>query len=301
MTTLQECGPRVVVDGPPPFPPRYGLLMAGSALVPGVRFVTPGAGPERWLNGVKAEPFPHHGGATWSQFDASGPSTKEVGDPEDELDFWPVTVYASDTCRSYRIDDDDEYRSRIELNLAAVESAVVANALLTGDGWPPAAPRLSDGGGEFPNANTAVSLPIALSLLEGAIARGRHGGVIHMSPIAASVLSGTGHVILSDPLDTKGQNVMATRLGTLVIPDQGYVDGATPAPSPGSHPAASSTQEWIYASGPIDVYRSTTFINPPELSQALNRSANTVTYQAERNYLVSWDNSIQAAVLANRT
>lgn len=306
--TQIACGPHAVIDGPPPLPPRYGLLQAAASLVPGVRFVTNEVGPERWLNGVEALPFPHHAGATHSPYDTSGSATKEVGDPQDAQPFWPLTVYVSDKCSTFRNDNDDEYRSRILTNLAAVESANVAHSILTGNGLPVASPRLSDGEGEFPNGNTAASMPLALAALEGAIARARRAGVIHMSPIAASILSGSGHILVHDPLNTREENVLRTVNGTLVIPDQGYVDGATPAPSPGSHPPASATQEWMYASGFVEVRRTETFINPPTLREALDTGlsatlgdSNTITYQAERYYLVSWDNTLQAAVLANRS
>lgn len=304
--TQINCGPYAVIDGPPPLPPRYGLLQAAASLVSDVRFVTSPAGPERWLNGAKVLPYPHHAGATHSRFDASGAATKEVGDAGDEAQFYPVTVYVSDQCSSYRVDDNDAYIARINANLAAVEGAVIAHALLTGDGLPAGSPRLSDGEGEFPEGNTAVSLPRALAALEGAIARSRRAGVIHMSPVAASILSGSGHILVHDPLNTREENVLRTVNGTLVIPDQGYIEGATPAPEgAGTHPVATPLQAWLYASGSIEVRRTETFVNPPTLEQALDTGlsasvggTNVITYQAERYYLVSWDNTLQAAVLA---
>lgn len=303
MSTQIYCGPYSVIDGPPTEPPKYGLLQAASALVPGVRFVNDN---DRWLNGADALPPVEHNGATHSPFDASGAPTKEIGDATDSQRFFPLTVYVPDKCSAFRAEDDAEYRARILARLAAVESANVANALLTGDGLPLASPRLSDGEGAFPVGNTAVSLPVALAQLEGAIARTRRRGVIHMSPIAATILSGSGHVFLLDPQGAKEQDVIFTRQGTLVIPDQGYIEGATPAPSPGTHPAASANQEWMYSSGFVEVRRTETFIQPPTLAEALDRGLtatlgdpNTITYLAERHYLVSWDTEAQAAVLAN--
>lgn len=302
--TQIACGPSAVIDGPPPAPPRYGLLQAAEKLLGGVRFVTDN---DRWLNSVKQLPYFHHAGATHSPFDQSGPATKEQGETDDEVQFWPLTVYVPGTCSAFRIEDEDEFQARININLAAVESAVVANAVLTGDGLPVGSPRLSDGQGTFPNGNTAATLPQAIAALEGAIARSRRAGIIHMSPIAASLLSAAGHVFMLDPSDARGQDVLMTRLGTLVIPDAGYIDGATPAPSPGSHPAPTATQEWIYASGFVDVRRTATFVSPPTLAEALDRglgatlgNPNTITFLAERYYLVNWDNTLQAAVLANR-
>lgn len=303
MTDMHNCGPYAVIDGPPPAPARYGLLQAAAALVPGVRFVSD---DDRWLNGVKALPYPQHLGATHSPFDTSGSSIKEDGEGADEQKFFPFTAYVADKCSAYRLDDDAAYQARIMTRFASVESPQVAHALLTGDGLPVGSPRLSDGEGEFPVGNTAVSLPQALGLLENEIARARRAGVIHMSPRAATLLAGTGHVFMLDPQGRNAQDVIYTRMGTLVIPDQGYVDGATPAPSPGSHPAPSTNQEWLYASGPIELRRSDTYMNPPTLAEALDRGLgatngepNTITYRAERDYLISYDNLLQAAVLAN--
>lgn len=304
--TQIACGPYAVIDGPPPAPPRYGLLQAAEKLLAGVRFVTDG---DRWMNGVKQLPYFHEPGSTWSTFDQSGPAAKDAADGEDEQQFWPLTVYVPGTCSAFRMADEAEFRTRININLAAVESAVVANALMTGDGLPLASPRLSDGGGEFPNGNTPLTLPQAIAALEGAIARSRRAGIIHMSPIAASLLSAAGHIFMFDSADQRGQDVLMSRLGTLVIPDAGYIDGAAPAPDGlVVHPPASATQEWMYASGFIDVRRTATEVMPPTLAQALDTgmsaslgNTNTITFLAERNYLVNWDNTLQAAVLANRS
>lgn len=300
---LIGCGPLVTVDGPPPFPPRYGLLQAAAAAVAGVRLVPNDAGPERWLNGVEMLPYPQHAGAVHSPYNEGSPTNeKEVGDPVDDApQFWPVTVYVADRCNAYAVGNDAAYRDRIMLQLAAVESARVARSLLTGDGFPAGSPRLSDGGGTFPNNDFAVSLPRALSMLEGEIAASGRGGVIHMSPIALTLLAGQGHIIEPDPLNLRGSDVLRTKWGTLVIPDAGYVVGSTPT----GHAAPSPSQEWLYATGPVDVRRTETFINPETVAEALDRglgatagNTNTISYQAERHYLVAWDNTIQAAVLA---
>lgn len=305
MTDVQNCGPYAVIDGPPPVPARYGLLQAAAALVPGVRFVPD---DERWGNGVDMLPYPQHLGATHSPFDHSGAATKEDGTASEDERFYPLAAYVADKCSAFRISDDAAYKARIYARLASVESPLVAHAMLTGAGLPASSPALSDGGGTFPNGNTAATLPQALAMLEAEIARARRAGVIHMSPRAASILSGSGHVFMLDPLGRNEQDVIYTRLGTLVIPDQGYVDGSTPSPSPGSHPAPTAGQEWIYASGFIEIRRTPTFMNPPTLQEALDRGLgatngepNTITYRAERYYLVSWDNLLQASVLASYT
>jgi hypothetical protein len=42
-------------------------------------------------------------------------------------------------------------------------------------------------------------------------------------------------------------------------------------------------------------------IMPDELSQALNRAENIVTYRAERDALIDWDTQLQVGVLVDRS
>jgi hypothetical protein len=88
-----------------------------------------------------------------------------------------------------------------------------------------------------------------------------------------------------------------------VVPDFGYAPGADPV----GHAAAGATEEWAYATGPIDIRRSEMFTLPERVDQALDRSVgatngspNTITYRAERYYLPIWDTAVQAAVLIDR-
>ncbi len=67
------------------------------------------------------------------------------------------------------------------------------------------------------------------------------------------------------------------------------------------------TEEWAYATGPVDIRRSEIFTTPDTLAQALDRSLgasnsrpNTITYRAERYFAVDWDSALQAAVRIDR-
>jgi hypothetical protein len=158
---------------------------------------------------------------------------------------------------------------------------------------------------EFPWGDSPTSLANAIALLELEIALSGRQGLIHMSPAAA--VAGSASHILAD----LNIGVLRTINGTVVVPGYGYAAGATPAASdgfPGGHTdPATITQEWIYASGPVDVRRSDIFTLPETVAEALDRGLgatqdvpNAITYRAERYELVDWDTTVQAAVLIDR-
>lgn len=310
MTSILGCGPTLGVDGPPPFRPLYGLLQAAEAQVPGVRFVPADPGAPRWENGIAAHPYPAHPGAIHTPFyDGTGPNVKDDGDASEIPEFWPVTVYEADTCTANIVGPTAafaDFKDRLLIKFAVTEGPTVAHAFLTGEGAPVAAATPGDSNVDILASGAAQTLQVGLAALEGAIADAHMGGVIHMSPMAALLLSAAGHIIRPDPLNTRNQNVLRSGVGTLIVPDQGYADGATP--SGGSNPTA--TQEWMYATGPVDIRRDEIQTIPETIREALDRGltsgatngqANSVTVRVERNYLVSFDNTIQAAVLVNRS
>lgn len=281
------------IDGPLPLAPLYGLLQAAGAPAAGVRIVTDAdsAGVERWLNGVQVYPYPVDTGevfdpcATGSEFSAKSP-----GSPVPLPEFAAMTIVEPITCTARGIGNQDAYKARASVVLSAIESSIVAREFLTGDRFP-AQPHLADGAGAFPNGDTATSFPNGLAYLEELIALTGRQGLIHVSPqmlTSAAAKSGWW-------FDSKGQ-VIRTIAGTVVIPDAGYAGGSQPT----GHAAATGTEEWIYATGPIDIRRSEIFVMPPRVEQAVDRALNDVTYYAERYYLVDWDTVLQAAVLVDR-
>lgn len=289
-------GPLARVEGPPPIPPLYGLLQAAAAPVSGVRIVTDADEGERWINGVQVYPYPVNLAEVWDSCrSGSTGGTKASGDERPLPEFGAMTVYLADSCTAYQVTNQDEFRARAATAMAAVEGAAVEREFLTGDELL-LNPHLSDGNGTFPNGDTATSPVNAIALLEGEIAASGRLGVIHVSPLLAIFLD-SARVIHRDG------GVLKTANGTLVIPGFGYVDGDTPA----SHTGAGAGEEWIYATGPIDIYRSEIFIMPETLAEALDRGMgatndrpNSFTYRAERYYLVDWDTAVQAAVLVDR-
>lgn len=248
---------------------------------------------QRWINGAAIYPYPVGPALAWNACAlASDAVVKNDGADLPNPEFGAMTIYLAETCTSYKIPSQEEFRARAVLALSVMEGAAVATEFLTG-GVLPLNPHLADGNGTFPNANTVTSPLNALALLEGEIAVSGKAGLIHMSPQMLTVLRS------QYAMDDKG-GVIRTGNGTVVIPDAGYAVGANPA----GHPAASGTQEWIYATGPIELRRSEMFTTPDDVSEALDRGIdgkpNSITYRAERYWLATFDTEVQAAVLADR-
>lgn len=248
---------------------------------------------QRWINGVAVYPYPIGPALAWNACAvASEAVAKGDGAALPNPVFGAMTVYLAETCTAYQIPSQEEFKARALLALSVIEGAAVATEFLTGAVLP-LNPHLADGNGTFPNADVVTSPLNALALLEGEIAVSGKAGLVHMSPQMLTVLRSMY------AMDEKG-GVIRTGVGTVVIPDAGYAVGANPA----GHAAAAGTQEWMYATGPIELRRSEMFVTPEDVSQALDRGAggkpNSLTYRAERYWLADWDTEVQAAVLADR-
>ncbi len=291
-------GPLWRIDGPLRSPPVYGLLQAAAAPAAGVTLVTDvdGENVERWINGVELYPYPPGPAHVW---DPCAPASefveKEAGGELAHPQYGAMTVYLAETCTSYKVWNQEAFKARAMLALEAVEGAAVAQEFLTGQVMT-LNPHLADGNGTFPNGDVVTSPQAALALLEAEIAKSGQFGLVHMSPQMATVLANY-HVI-----DAVGK-VLRTKVGTVVIPDAGYVNGTTPK----GHAPAAGTEEWMFATGTIEVRRSARFTTPDDISQALDRGSgatagmpNSITYRVEEYALVTWDTDVQAAVLADR-
>lgn len=325
-------GPLWRVDGPLPLPPLYGLLSAAAAPAAGVRIVVDvdggaadlndlsstgetmeeliarlkaegilprNAGQERWLNGVEVYPYPPDTGDVFDTCapDGSSAATKGFGDDLEHPQFSAVTLYLAETCTSYKVWDQAAFKARAVAAFTAVESQLLARHFLTGEGLS-LNPHLADGEGVFPNSDAATTPLNGLALLTEQIALSGRQGLVHASPMYADALRERFAI------DNKG-GVIRTINGIVVVPDFGYAVGSTPT----GHAAATGTQEWIYATGPVDIRRSEIIVLPDDVSEALDRGtagsatngrSNSITYRAERHYLIDWDTEVQAAVLVDR-
>lgn len=306
------CIPTWPVDGPPPSPPRYSLVSSSRLIVEtdtgdgdtGAGLV----GIDRFLATIKLYGYPPDKAAGWNAFrEGSSVATKGVGTPPPTPQFQPVTLYLAESCSTFGIwggglseeEAQARFAGRAEAAMAAVESEALAREFMGGAvmGNPYLANGATNDTDHFPVGDTVEGFVSAAGILENAIQEltGR-AGVLHCSPRFAICLS-SRNMLWRDPRGPGGNEVLRTINGTLVVPDGGYVGES----QPDSHAAPTSDQEWIYATGPVEVRRSQTILLPNTVREAVDRADNTITYRVERYYTASWDTELQAAVLADLT
>ncbi len=332
-------GPLERIDGPLPIPPVYGLLQAMSAPASGVRMIVDtgdgdvmgvdisstgktieqaiaelkaagslpsNAGDLRWINGVEVYPYPPGQADAYNACGANSATdtTKSFGDELPHPQFSAITLYVAESCKSYKVWNQEEFKQRAVAALTAVQSSALARQLLTGEA-DPLSPFLADGQGTFPLGSTPTTAINALSIVEEYIGLTGQLGIVHCSPGYATSLLGRGFAV-----DDK-TGVIRTINGNIVIADAGYARGTTEPGygSPLHQTASTGWQEWIYGTGPIDIRLSEIFMIPEQVSQALDRGSNlgasmgrpnTFTYRAERYALATWDTELQVGVLADR-
>lgn len=128
----------------------------------------------------------------------------------------------------------------------------------------------------------AVSPLAGIATLEDALADVvPNGGLIHV-PWGLSAYLANFHLMIEEG------DRMFTPTGN------GYVLGAGyPGSGPGNVAAAPGTT-WIFATGPVAVWRSDMFMVPNELSESIDRSINDITVRAERYYAVGFSCAVLA-------
>lgn len=263
-------------------------------------YVPADAGRERWTSGVAVYPYPPDVPIVWDACANGSPAVeKGFGTQAPVPEFAALTLSEAITCTAQQVPNQAAFRARAVAALTATESYAVAREFMSGDHvlGPNGSPYLADTNCVLLNGSVATKPNHALQILEEAIAATGRLGIIHCSPMLATALLGQGFVIQ----DRTG--VIRTINGIPVIPDFGYVGASKP--DAGAAPTA--IQEWAYATGPVDLRRSDVFTTPDNVSEALDRGmgstndrTNSITYLAERYYVVDWDTVLQAAVLVDR-
>lgn len=285
---VQQVGPLFYVDGPPPRAPRYTLVGAAD--------INPET-DEHWANGIQVHGYVPDVACRWSSecdFDER-PAKNPQQNPNPLPEFGPLTVYLAETCSVKSImqgsqeESDAAFRQRARDVFAAVESGALERELWGGD-FLPDNPHLTSSFGEILNGDAATSALNGLALLEEAIADTNRAGVIHMTAGMAVTLSGYGNGVL---IPERGK--LYTINGTLVIPAYGYTGAA-----PDGAPDVTGSEEFAYATGPVEILRSGDFIMPPNLVEAIDREQNEITYRAERYYIAYWDTALLAGVRIDR-
>lgn len=289
-----------VVDGPPPQAPLYTLVGASRVITNDLDR----NGIPRWGNGVQVYGFPTGYADSWDPCSTGSDREKADGDPPPIPKFSSQVVPFAETCSSYGIwggdwdeaEAQERFVARVVAAMEATESASIERELMNGNALGTGeTPYLADGNGTFPWGDVATSVGNAIGVLEDAIASTGRRGWIHCSPAFATAAARKRLVQRDDRSGT-----LQTILGTVMVPGDGYVD----AIEPHDHAAPGATQEWVYATGPVDVRRDQIAILPDNVAAALDRGIggrpNSITYRAERLVVASWDTALQAAVLADR-
>ena len=272
---MAVAGPRLDLRGPLPVAPLHSLLNT-----PGVVVADDDAG--RWLNGVNLIGYPASVPLTWNACvaeDTTG-GIKEDGEAGDQAQFDPFVCYLPVTCSALSY---PYIRDWSEVVLEATYSYAVEQGLVGAieAGLTPN-PSLGDANVTVLGGGTAKSPLSALSYLENAIGATGRKGFIHATPAIISQLD-TDTFLNPDELITTN--------GNQVVSGDGYIG----ASANGVAPAAG--QDWMFASGPVEVRISPLAIT--DLRESLDRSDNVITFRAERWVLATWDTSLQVAVLVD--
>lgn len=280
-TTL---GPPIYLDGPLPVAQPFSLLQAAT-IVP--------TDSDRLGVGGAVWPYPPGLPTSWDGCSAGTFRTKADGEGWELPIFAAFTVYLPITCSSITAHAPG-FADRARAAFAATESFAVAYELARGHALP-LNPFLTDANLTILNAG-AVTPDVGLSYLEQAIGATGRAGMIHMDPATATSMNGSGGYGL-DLRPTSGGVLRTTANGTLVAVDGGYI-GANPS----LHAPAAAGQSWAFATGPVQIRRGGDIeIIADNIAQSMDRASNEVTFRAERDYLVTWDVALQAAVLVDWT
>lgn len=275
--------PVFFVDGPPPVAPRFRLTETLANLG-----WERSADSDHWMLGARMWAYSADLPFAWDPCSAGTFRVKDDGDPGATPDFGTFVAVVGETCSTLTVGvNQNAFAERARRVFDARESYAVEKELATGNALGDAFPKLQDA--TLLNSGTAVSSKAGLALLEDAIGATASGGIIHATP-------GTGSAWGEFRL-TESNGVLRTTVGTPVAVGDGYI-GVTPDDDAG---ALSTGQAWAFATGPMEMRRGALTILPGDVREAMDRENNTVTYRAERPYLLTWDDTFLVAVLIDWT
>ena len=275
-------GPRAPIIGPLAEPPRVGLIAQAR--------VIDDDNQSRWWNSFSFEPE-NCGANRGIQDPCDANETKSLTGSEDIVTIEPYVIWAGDRCSSFGWNARD-YEARARRLLLACQSAQVEDEFWTGtkstaEGW---------GNQHLANSATAdvvtpgaaQSPQLALRCLEQYLAECACGarGMIHATRQMVSAWSENGLV------RREGGQILTIN-DTIVVSGAGY-DGS----SPDGEPAASGSV-WAYATSIVTVRLSPIIVNPERIDDALDRTANTIEYRAERLAAAYWDGCCHGAARVN--
>lgn len=296
----------VLVEGPAPQPPLYRLTDAATLIQMGE--------DEHYLLGLAVRSYPCDHPHAWdwiNHLNDDGTSTKVTIQATPSPVFRGFTVYIREQCNTRGL-GAQAFAERVDAIFPAIEAYAVEREFWTGTTIPEE-PHLAGaiplpGGADttiFPTANVAQTAIEGLARLEAEIAKTGRRGFIHAAPSLVTYWASRQLVHKENGTPP----TLQTMLGTTIVPGYGYETAAGPTAGGGVIPegrvAATGTQEWAFATGPIEIRRTADIEITPDateaaLAQAIDRANNLIAYEASRNYIFDWDACFKAAVLIDR-
>ena len=240
----------------------------------------------RWdTGGIEYGPTGCAGGGV---FDPCAVSSLTVAARPSSVLVNPFGVWAGDRCSSWGFEEAD-YEGRARSLLEASESKSIAAELWSGtqaiaSGWSNA--RLASPASDVVNVSDGpLGVVNALACLERGLASCSTGerGTIHATRDVVTHWQAAGLLHREGPL-------VLTVNDTIVVPDAGY-----PGTGPNGEPAVTGSV-WAYGTGLVTIYRGPIDVTPTTMREALDRSANTVTFRASRLAMATWDQCCHLAV-----
>jgi hypothetical protein len=289
--------PPYVVDPPALAPPAHGFVVSAQP-APADAYRD-----DRWQAGIVVRPLGCNEPVVRRYSCTTPPLAPTPIARPGELAFEPVQIQIADSCDSKGYTAAN-FGPRVRAMVEAATSKAIEKDLWTGSGGTggfflrnpvtltqvvnaPATP------GNNPNtqAVSAVDPDVALAALSQALSDCGVGakGMIHLPAHIAE--------LVAIHLNTEGQRLVTRTRGDVAVVGSGY-PGSGPTGHPQATPPAGTA--WAYAtSGIFNLLLSDTMIFPGTLTEALDRSTNTITYTAERWALVYGNECCTYAVLVN--
>jgi len=269
-------GPYQRVEGPRPSAPPFGLVASATNVI---------EPDSRWENGIVIDRYPCGTSSGFDECADDSPPKESGGEPSPlpQPEFRALTVYHADSCSSIGLGPTREFTQRLELLLESTQHRTIEREFE--DGAITGNPALRDPTATVLNLGNPTDIISGLAFLEQAIADSGRSGFIHV-PVASFVWMSRLGLLTRDSLGR-----MRTPGGNIVVRGTGY----TGLPPVGQPPLAAG-EEFLYATGPVEIRMSGIEIMPRTISEALDRAENRVVFRAERRVISAWDLCLHAAV-----
>jgi hypothetical protein len=206
------------------------------------------------------------------------------------LNYVPFNIEVEDLSSTFGLLGQD----RFEIVKAQLEA--VTSKALEFEFWAGQAALAEATGNMYLSKASAATIPVAgarkpenaLMILEQAIAESPTGqnGVIHMTRDVASIL---GSRLIYKKGEKENSGRAMTRLGTDVVIGSGYTGNG---PIGNANAAASATNKWIYATGPVEVHLGKIEVVNENLAQGADVTINNMRIKAFRPAAVYADPSM---------